>query len=92
MSQSISEIIEICMGKASFLPQYDPDISVSEKALCYLVQVTKNPRIENKVWAVRYGCSQGLIPQQISSDSSENLFLIAQKSFKKEKGHKKIRK
>ena len=91
-AQSISEIIEICMGKASLLPWYDPDISLSEGVLCYLVQVIKNLRTEDKVILHPYGCSQGLIPQLVSSDFSDNLFLIAQKSFNKAKDHKKIRK
>lgn len=89
-AQSISEIIVICMGKASLLPWYDPDISVSEGVLCYPVQVIKNPRTENKVILHPYSCSQGLIPQLVSFDSSTNLFLNAQKSFNKEKDHKTI--
>lgn len=91
-AHSVSEIIENCMRKASLLPWYDPDVSLWEGVRCYLVRVIKNPRTENKDIFHLHGSSQGLIPQLVSSDSSENLFLIAQKSLNKEKDYKKIRK
>lgn len=90
-AQSVSEIVEICMRKASLLPWYDPDICLSVGALCCLVQVIKNPRTENNSLPIL------LFPRSPSSAcflcffwQFIILFLITQKSSNKD--HKNIKK
>jgi len=39
--------MKIIMGRMALLPSYNPDISLSETVLCYLVQVIKKTK-QNK--------------------------------------------
>lgn len=82
-TQSVSEIIENCMAKASLQPWSAVLSSSGHK---------KNPRTENNVILHPYGCSQGLIPQLGFSDSSEKIISYCSKIFNKLKEHKNFRK